>query len=221
MVSFGPAAIMFWFSIHPFVSFLRRVGAKTTLVIHFAGLVVVAGVLIAYRDVLMRGDLGTSYVFTGLAVVLLIVSGVMRYYQNQVLPNTTLLGIPELDPTGHESRLWSRASMRVSGTLATFSWGLRFSRTLCSPITSRATVRSDSPSLACAWSLRSKSVSSSHGSATTIGGICRRPRVSFRDEQTRVRRPFRACVGPDYLRAHPHGPRLGGRASTTVRSCGD
>ena len=105
MVSFGPAAIMFWFSIHPFVSFLRRVGAKTTLVIHFAGLVVVAGVLIAYRDVLMRGDLGTSYVFTGLAVVLLIVSGVMRYYQNQVLPNTTLLGIPELDPTGHESRL--------------------------------------------------------------------------------------------------------------------
>jgi protein-S-isoprenylcysteine O-methyltransferase Ste14 len=105
MVSFGPAAILFWFSIHPFIAFWRRVGAKTTLVIHLAGVIAVAGMLIAYRDVLMRGDLGTSYVFTGLAVVLLIVSGVMRYYQNQVLPNTTLLGIPELDPAGHESRL--------------------------------------------------------------------------------------------------------------------
>jgi protein-S-isoprenylcysteine O-methyltransferase Ste14 len=105
IVSFGPAAILFWFSIHPFISFWRRVGAKTTLVIHFAGLVVAAGVLIAYRDVLMRGNLDTSYVFTGLAVVLLIVSGAMRYYQNLVLPNTTLLGIPELDPPGYESRL--------------------------------------------------------------------------------------------------------------------
>ena len=105
MVSFGPAAILFWFSIHPFIAFWRRVGAKTTLVVHFAGMIAVAGMLIAYRDVLMRGDLGTNYVFTGLSVVLLIVSGVMRYYQNQVLPNTTLLGIPELDPRGHESRL--------------------------------------------------------------------------------------------------------------------
>jgi protein-S-isoprenylcysteine O-methyltransferase Ste14 len=105
MVSFGPAAILFWFSIHPFVSFWRRVGAKTTLVIHFAGMVAVGGGLIAVGDVLMLGDLGTSYVYTGFAVVLLILSGVMRYHQNQVLPNTTLLGIPELDPAGHESGL--------------------------------------------------------------------------------------------------------------------
>ena len=105
MVSFGPAAILFWFSVHPLISFWRRVGAKTTLAIHFAGMVAVGGTLIGFRDFLMRGDLGTSYVSTGLAVVLLILSGVMRYHQNRVLPNTTLLGLPELDPAGHESRL--------------------------------------------------------------------------------------------------------------------
>ena len=53
----------------------------------------------------MRGDFGTNYVFAGLAVALLTVSGVMRYFQNKVLPNSTIIGIPELDPAGHETML--------------------------------------------------------------------------------------------------------------------
>ena len=105
MVSFGPAAILFWLSVHPFIACWRRVGTKTTLAIHSAGMIVVAGMLIYYRAVLMRGDLGTSYLFAGLAVALLIVSGVMRYFQNKVLPHTTIMGIPELDPAGNESEL--------------------------------------------------------------------------------------------------------------------
>ena len=65
MVSFGPAVILFWFSVHPFIAFWRGVGAKTTLAVHLVGMFVVAGTLISYRDVLMHADLGTSYVFTG------------------------------------------------------------------------------------------------------------------------------------------------------------
>ena len=105
MVSFGPAAILVWLSVHPFIAFWRNVGAKITLAGHFAGMFVVVGTLISYRDVLMRGDLGTSYVFAGFAVVLLTVSGVMRYFQNKVLPITAIMGISELDPAGTESKL--------------------------------------------------------------------------------------------------------------------
>lgn len=105
MVSFGPAAILFWFSIHLFIAFWRRVGATITLGIHFAGMTVIAGTLVFYRDILMRGDLGTSYVFAGLAVLLLMASGVMRYFQNKVLPNTAIMGFPELEPAGHRFAL--------------------------------------------------------------------------------------------------------------------
>ncbi len=51
MVSVGPAVLLFWFSVHPFIAFWRRVGAKTTLTIHFAGMVVIAGTLMSYRAV--------------------------------------------------------------------------------------------------------------------------------------------------------------------------
>lgn len=105
MVSFGPAAILFWFSVHPFIAFWRRVGVKTTLAVHFAGMFVVAGAVIFYREVLVRGDLGTRYVLVGLTVVLLTVSGAMRYFQNKVLPNTAIMGIPELAQAGTESTL--------------------------------------------------------------------------------------------------------------------
>ena len=105
MVSFGFASILFWSSVHPFIAFWRRVGVRTTLAVHFAGMLVVAGTLISYRDVLMRGDLGARWVLTGLAVVLLTLSGVLRYFQNKVLPNTTLIGIPELAPASTESTL--------------------------------------------------------------------------------------------------------------------
>lgn len=105
MVSFAPAAILFWFSVHPFIAFWRHAGAKITLAVHGAGMFVVVGTLISHRDVLMRGDLGTSYVFAGFAVVLVTVSGVMRYFQNKVLPITALMGIWEFDPAGTESKL--------------------------------------------------------------------------------------------------------------------
>jgi protein-S-isoprenylcysteine O-methyltransferase Ste14 len=105
MTSCGPAAVVFWFSVHPFIDLWRRVGAKTTLAIHFAGMLLVAGTLVYFRDSLMHGDLGTSYVLAGIAVVLIVVSAVMRYFQNKVLPSTTIIGMPELDPERYETDL--------------------------------------------------------------------------------------------------------------------
>jgi protein-S-isoprenylcysteine O-methyltransferase Ste14 len=105
MVAFGPVSIVFWFSIHPFIAFWRRVGAKTTLAIHITAMVLIGGTLMSFHAVLMRGDLGTSYVLAGIGGALLIVSAVMRYFQNKATPNAILTGLPELDPIGHESTL--------------------------------------------------------------------------------------------------------------------
>ena len=105
MVAFGPVSVLFWFSIDPFIAFWRRVGARMTLVIHFAAMFVSGGTLLFFHAVLMRGDLGTSYIVAGLAVALLIVSTVMRYFQHKATPNAILTGLPELDPKGHESML--------------------------------------------------------------------------------------------------------------------
>ena len=122
MLSFDPAAILFWFLVCPFIASWRRAGAKMTLVVHFVGMFVVLGTLISYRDMLVRGDLGTGYGFVGLAVVLLTVSCVMRYFQNKVLSNTVVMGIPELDPMGTCSRLVVQVRMRASDILATYSY---------------------------------------------------------------------------------------------------
>ena len=108
MVAFGPASIVFWFSVHPFIAFWRRVGARTTLAIHFTAMLLTGGTLMSFHAVLMRGDLGTSYVMAGLAGALLIVSVVMRFFQNKATPNAILMGLPELDPKGHESTLAMR-----------------------------------------------------------------------------------------------------------------
>jgi protein-S-isoprenylcysteine O-methyltransferase Ste14 len=105
MVAFGPVTIAFWFSVHPFIAFWRRVGAKTTLAIHCTAMFLIGSTLMSFHAVLMRGDLGTSYVVAGLAGALLIVSVVMRYFQNKATPIAIIMGLYELDPKGHESTL--------------------------------------------------------------------------------------------------------------------
>ena len=60
VVTWLPPALLWWFLIHPFVGFWRRIGSRATLVV--MGVIYVAGVasLIPQRDVLLIRDLGTS-----------------------------------------------------------------------------------------------------------------------------------------------------------------
>ena len=48
MLSFDPAAILFWFLVCPFIASWRRAGAKMTLVVHFVGMFVVLVSLIPF-----------------------------------------------------------------------------------------------------------------------------------------------------------------------------
>ncbi len=53
----------------------------------------------------MIGDYGTNYPFVATAVVLIVISGTMRYYQTRNFDTKTLTGLPELDPARFDSHL--------------------------------------------------------------------------------------------------------------------
>ena len=57
-IGFGTGALFYWISIHPRISFWRRLGSRTTIAIHLVGILGVAAVAIYFREEIMLGDLG-------------------------------------------------------------------------------------------------------------------------------------------------------------------
>ncbi len=107
VVAFVPGAFLFWFVVHPFVPFWRRVGYGWAYTL---GLTVVTGVavtLFAMRDALLTVEFGTSAVTVAVGAPLIVSSSVLRRKWGKHLRLRTLWGLPELAPERHESRLLS------------------------------------------------------------------------------------------------------------------
>lgn len=105
VVAGAPGIYLFWFSIHPFVAFWRRVGARRTLAIHYALLIAVAVVVVLLRRPIMAADFGPQPILVGLGLVLLVLAAVLRVFINRRLSNTLLQGLAELDPERYGSKL--------------------------------------------------------------------------------------------------------------------
>jgi len=106
MLSFTPGVFLFWFSIHPFVGFWRRVGAVPTLVIHYALLVLLAALVFQIRAPLLCVEFGTQPVLVGLGATLLAMAGLLRARIAKRLGGARVLtGLPELAPQTYPSRL--------------------------------------------------------------------------------------------------------------------
>ena len=69
-----PPAVLYWFSIHPFVGFWRRVGVRWTVTLHIAGMVAVMVWLFTLRDRAITVDFGTN-VWTLAAAGVVMVGG--------------------------------------------------------------------------------------------------------------------------------------------------
>jgi protein-S-isoprenylcysteine O-methyltransferase Ste14 len=97
VVTWLPPALLWWFLIHPFVGFWRRLGTKTTLVA--MGVLYVAGVavLIPLRDVLLVRDLGTNAGVLSASALLVALSFWIAARRKKHLTTRILAGIPELD----------------------------------------------------------------------------------------------------------------------------
>ena len=100
MVS-APAAILYWFSIHPLIRFWRRLGLIPTLVINYSLIIAIALCLWMLRHTLLAVEYGfqPSLALTG--VVLLAVAVWLRILIRRQLENRTLQGMPEIDPEHH------------------------------------------------------------------------------------------------------------------------
>jgi protein-S-isoprenylcysteine O-methyltransferase Ste14 len=95
-----PPAIIYWFIIHPFVGFWRRVGAKWTFVILGVFLVGSMIALLPVRDRLLGRDLGTSLPLILAALPLLVISTLVSRKRRRYLTFRTLAGVPEVAPQG-------------------------------------------------------------------------------------------------------------------------
>lgn len=100
-----PPGLVFWFVVHPFVGFWRRVGVvKTYVVLAVVGAGMMVGLFLA-RDLLVATDYGTSRWTGGLGLVLLMGATVLFWKRKKHLDNKRLSGLHELDPSREDGRL--------------------------------------------------------------------------------------------------------------------
>src|SRR5258707_7200586 len=98
-----PLGLLFWFVIHPWAQWWRRLGPARTYFIVIPGLVVCGVMLFRVRAWLLGANLGTNAILIGIAIVF---TGVTlwlepRYWKH--LNIATLVGVPELSPAGQGS----------------------------------------------------------------------------------------------------------------------
>jgi len=92
-----PPAVLYWFSIHPFVTFWRRVGVRWSVTIHLVGMVVFMVGLFRLRGWATRVDFGLNYWTVALAVPVFLGTGWLGWQRRKLLTMRTLAGVPELD----------------------------------------------------------------------------------------------------------------------------
>jgi protein-S-isoprenylcysteine O-methyltransferase Ste14 len=91
-----PGALLYWFSIHPFVRFWRGVGARATVALHVLMICVVAYGMYLLRGRLLAMEYGTNAVMIAISLPVLIASFVLKRALARHLKVRTLIGMPEL-----------------------------------------------------------------------------------------------------------------------------
>jgi len=131
MVFLIPLSIIFWFIVHPFIRFWRRLGAVRTYGIVMGLLAAVAaGISLAVHR-LLATEYGTDHALMALGVAILIAAGWMRSAIQKRLKNWILFGLPELEPERHPAALITegphgviRHPRYVQFLLALIGWSL-------------------------------------------------------------------------------------------------
>lgn len=93
-----PPAIGWWFIVHPFVGFWRRVGTKGTFLFISVVFLATAAGLYLVRDALLGTDYGTQWGLVAAGVPLLVTSFVIQTHRKKHLTWKILAGAPEIAP---------------------------------------------------------------------------------------------------------------------------
>ena len=104
-VAFMPPAILFWFAVHPFVGFWRRVGVARTYWVLVPAMLVMAAAIVAFRDPIMAVDYGFHWEVAGPGIALFLLGMVFDKRAKDHLKFKTLAGVPELRGDGQTGKL--------------------------------------------------------------------------------------------------------------------
>ena len=99
-----PPGVGWWFLVHPFIGFWRKLGPHVTLTIMALCLLASMAGLFVIRDRLLGADLGTHWPLVVLAVPFLVAGGMIQWRRRKLLTFRILAGVPEIAPK-NESRL--------------------------------------------------------------------------------------------------------------------
>lgn len=113
VVMFLPPGIGWWYLVHPFVGFWRRVGVVGTMTSVTVFTVGGAGLLYLARDVLMGVDLGTHRGMVTLAALAMAPAMWIALRRRRHLTFRILAGVPELDPSGRGGELLTEGPYAV------------------------------------------------------------------------------------------------------------
>ena len=108
-----PPALIFWFVIHPFVSYWRKLGRGWTYSLNVGIMAAIIAGLYLIREPLLAIEYGTSYPLIGLAVICLAGSAIIAVKRRKQLTFGILAGLPELAPAGRGGKLLTEGMYAV------------------------------------------------------------------------------------------------------------
>ena len=99
LVVAGPAALVYWFLIHPLTRFWRRLGPAATYACVLPVVAALMAVMVVLRHRLLAVDWGLKLPLAAVGLGLLFASGLLLHRLRRRLTVATLVGLPELSPT--------------------------------------------------------------------------------------------------------------------------
>ena len=93
-----PVALSFWFSIHPFIHFWRKLGPRLTYVVHLSAMGIAAAGLFRMRGKLLSIQFGTNPVLIALAIPIFVLAFSIALRRKKQLGWRVLMGLPEVAP---------------------------------------------------------------------------------------------------------------------------
>ena len=100
-----PGAFVYWFSLHGFIQFWRRLGLRLTATVHVTVIVLLGLAIFHWRGALLSVQFGTNRFLIAAGVLLVVLSIAMRVQVSKELSTRTLIGLPEIAPGTFQSRL--------------------------------------------------------------------------------------------------------------------
>jgi protein-S-isoprenylcysteine O-methyltransferase Ste14 len=105
VVMIFPVAFSFWFSIHPFIRYWRKLGAGRTYAIHFTAMGVIAAGLFVVRRKLLSVEFGANPILIGFAFLIFVSAFAVALRLKKEIGWKVLLGLPEVVPHRYNTRL--------------------------------------------------------------------------------------------------------------------